>query len=247
MSAHLRALFAGPDAPGAIILDLRGVTGVDAAVLSAFSRFEAMVATAGVTLTLAGCSPELDRVLDQWARTESGAATHIPRQPDADSALEAAEDRVLHSDRARGPDPQDGIRSALRAAQATAAQIDRLVALMARETVATGTRLIAAGDPSGDVFILESGRLAVRTADGHRLRSFGPGAVVGELASYLGGPRTADVVAETEAVVFRARPAAIEAQQGTDPELVALWHRAMARVMADKLHRTTRMLGEGGG
>ncbi len=247
VSGHLRDLFAAPDAPRAIILDLRGVTGVDAAVLSALSRFDAMAASAGATLTLAGCNPMLNRLLDQWTMTEGSAARPIPRLPDADSALEAAEEHLLRADGSRGADPQDGIRSALRAAHATAAQIDRLVALMARETVPEGTRLIAAGDPSGDVFILDSGRLAVRTAAGRRLRSFGPGAVVGELASYLGVPRTADVVAETDAVVFRARPEAIDAEHRTDPELVALWHRVMARVMADKLHRTTRMLGEGSG
>lgn len=246
VSAHLRALFAGPDAPRAVILDLRGVTGVDATVLSTFSRLDAMAATAGARLMLAGCNPDLERLLDRWAGSDGGTAAPIPRLPDADSALEAAEERLLRTDAARRTDPQDGIRSALRAARATPAQIDRLIALMVRDTVPAGTRLIAAGDPSGDVFILESGRLAVRTATGRRLRSFGPGAVVGELASYLGGPRTADVVAESDVVVFRARPAAIDAESRTDPDLAALWHRAMARVLADKLHRTTRMLGEGG-
>lgn len=247
VSAHLRALFAGPDAPRAVILDLRGVTGVDATVLSTFSRLDAMAAAAGARLTLAGCAPDLERLLDRWAGSDGGTDAPIPRLPDADSALEAAEERLLRTDAARRADPQDGIRSALRAARATPAQIDRLVALMARDTVPAGTRLITAGDPSGDVFILESGRLAVRTATGRRLRSFGPGAVVGELASYLGGPRTADVVAETDVVVFRARPAAIDAESRADPDLAAIWHRAMARVLADKLHRTTRMLGDGGG
>ena len=70
--------------------------------------------------------------------------------------------------------------------------------------------LIHQDEPPGDVYVLESGRLGVEivTPEGTRirLRTLRPGVVVGEIAMYTGGARTADVVAETPSVVLRLEP-----------------------------------------
>jgi SulP family sulfate permease len=107
-----------------------------------------------------------------------------------------------------------------------------------------GTVLIRQDEPPGDVYVLESGRLAVETvtADGTRmrLRSMRPGVVVGEVALYTGAPRTADVVAEVRSVVLRCSSGSIAAMEAEDPALAAAWHRWLATTLAERLNDTLK-------
>ena len=73
--------------------------------------------------------------------------------------------------------------------------------------VAPGEALIQQGQEVADVYFLERGRLTVQflRPDGGsmRLRTMASGTVVGEVAMYLGGPRTASVVADEPSRVYR--------------------------------------------
>ena len=109
---------------------------------------------------------------------------------------------------------------------------------MSREQVAKGTRLITQGHQSGDIYLIDEGRLSVllNLPDGGtlRLRTMAEGSLVGEVASYAGLKRTADVVAETDAVVYHASTERIAAITGEDPVLAAALHRMVAATLADK-------------
>jgi sulfate permease, SulP family len=64
--------------------------------------------------------------------------------------------------------------------------------------------------------------------------------VVGEVAMYMGVPRTADVVAETPCIVLRLTRASIERMEAAEPEVAAQLHRWLARTLAERLHDTLR-------
>ncbi|HET7237344.1 MAG TPA: cyclic nucleotide-binding domain-containing protein, partial [Actinomycetota bacterium] len=64
----------------------------------------------------------------------------------------------------------------------------------------------------------------------------------GEVAMYTGVPRTADVVAETPAVVLRLSKASIERIETTEPELAAALHRWLAGTIAGRLDDTLKAL-----
>jgi CRP/FNR family cyclic AMP-dependent transcriptional regulator len=69
------------------------------------------------------------------------------------------------------------------------------------ETLAPGTQLTTEGTRSGQIYILESGKLAVQR-EGVRLATIDErGAIIGEMAVLLGIPHSATVIAETEAKV----------------------------------------------
>ena len=111
--------------------------------------------------------------------------------------------------------------------------------LLERQPLAEGEVLIHQGAAPDDLFVLESGRLRIEmvTPDGDRmrLRSVTPGVVVGEVALYLGGVRTADVVAETPSVVLRLRRTAIDRLEAERPEVAADLHRWLATTLAERL------------
>jgi len=78
------------------------------------------------------------------------------------------------------------------------------------ERLAPGTHLTTEGTRSGQLYVLESGRLRV-TRSGVTIATLDtPGAIVGEMAVLLGTPHSATVIAET-AVEVRVMANAIEA------------------------------------
>jgi len=77
-----------------------------------------------------------------------------------------------------------------------------------------------------------------------RLRSVSPGVIVGEIAMYLRGPRTADVVAETPCVVLRLSRTALERMEAEDPRLAAALHRRLAVALAARASDSLRVFDE---
>lgn len=76
-----------------------------------------------------------------------------------------------------------------------------LVASLPLETLAPGTQLTTEGTRSGQLYILESGKLTVKR-EGVALATIEePGAIIGEMAVLLGIPHSATVVAQSEARV----------------------------------------------
>ena len=78
---------------------------------------------------------------------------------------------------------------------------------MSRESVPTGTVIVREGARDGDLYLIESGEVAVRRRDpsgGEQLAAtLGPGDFFGEIAFVTGEARTADVVARTPTTLLR--------------------------------------------
>jgi SulP family sulfate permease len=160
-------------------------------------------------------------------------------EPDLDHGLQRCEDALLSA-----PDLTEAI-----AEHPAGRRLDGLppglAAHLERVSVPEGTVLLHRDEPPGDVYVLESGRLGVEavTADGSRirLRTLRPGVVVGEIALYTGGVRTADVVAEVPSVVLRIGREAIDRLEAEEPELAATLHRWLATTLAERLTDTMRI------
>ncbi|MBK8085002.1 MAG: cyclic nucleotide-binding domain-containing protein [Devosia sp.] len=81
------------------------------------------------------------------------------------------------------------------------ASILPLVQSQPSRTLRTGERLISEGDFSGEIYVLEHGRLLVER-NGITIAGIAePGALIGEMSVLLGTDHTADVTAEAETTV----------------------------------------------
>jgi SulP family sulfate permease len=69
-----------------------------------------------------------------------------------------------------------------------------------------------------------------------------PGVVVGEIAMYLGGVRTADVMAVTPSVVLRLGRDDITRLEAQQPDVAAALHRWLATTLAERLADTVRAM-----
>jgi CRP-like cAMP-binding protein len=77
----------------------------------------------------------------------------------------------------------------------------------------------------------------LRLADGRelRLRTMGPGAVIGEMGLYLGQPRSASVVTDQPTHLYCLSAVALETMHRETPAMAAGFHRFVASLLAERL------------
>jgi SulP family sulfate permease len=113
--------------------------------------------------------------------------------------------------------------------------------------LAAGEALFLHGEPGDAMYLVERGRVTVSLplAGGRsvRLRSYGAGTIVGEMAVYTQKPRGADVRADGIARVRRLSLAALGALEQEDPVTAQQFHRFVVKVMASRLAVADEELG----
>ena len=223
--------------PRFLVIDLRRVTGVDSSAVVSLVKMLRLAEASGIEVVFTGAS---DQVRQQLARGRVDETEGLVAfEPDLDRGLQRCEDALLSS-----PGPTE-MEEHLADAGPDALP-PGLAGHLERVSVAEGTVLLHQADPPGDLYVLESGRLVVETVTSGgsrlRLRTLRPGVVVGEIALYMGTPRTADVVAEVPSVVLRIDREAIERLEAEEPELAAALHRWLATTLALRLTDGMRAL-----
>jgi SulP family sulfate permease len=122
----------------------------------------------------------------------------------------------------------------------------RFMRYLEKRRVPKGTCLIRQDDPPHSLYFLESGQITVQleTEQGQhvRLRTAGPGTVVGELGLYLRSPSTASVITEEESVFYRLTVDALEQMEKGDTEIAAAFHKFMVHRLGQRLIYTNRSL-----
>ena len=108
------------------------------------------------------------------------------------------------------------------------------LAFAARVDVRPGEVVLREGENSGDAYIIASGRLrVVKSCDGadEVLATLGPGESFGEVALLDAGPRSATVVADTDAILLRFGRTSV----ASIPYVSAKLMRNVATMMAGRL------------
>jgi SulP family sulfate permease len=224
--------------PRFLLVDLQRVTGIDTSVVMALRKVALLAKAYGVELVFSGASEALRAKLHQGGVLPSEGVVSF--EPDLDRGLQRVEEGLLQA--LVPPLSPDGAGDPLSGLP------ERLGAYLERQSIPEGTVLLRQAEPSDDLFVLESGRLKVETTTPEgtrmRLRSVRSGVIVGEIAMYLRGPRTADVVAETPCVVLRLSRAALERMEAEDPRLAAELHRRLAVTLSARVSDSLRVFDE---
>lgn len=219
-----------------VVLDFRRVTGLDSSAVLVFRKLLQLAEERDIVLVLSDLDAEAERMFAASGLLETPA---LRAAPDLDHGLEWCEERLLAE---LGPAVADEF-----------AGTDELSRLLASEDftawlqsleVEAGEVVIRAGDPADGLYLLREGRVTVRLRedDTRRLRTFGPGTVIGEIAMYLGGTRSATVVADTPARIDRLGRDELARMLRERPELAAVFHEAMATLVCERLAHGNRLL-----
>ena len=105
--------------------------------------------------------------------------------------------------------------------------------------IPAGTAIIDQGENPGGITFIESGQITVElktnTGKKIRLKTLGPGTVVGEVSLYLGTKASASVLANTECKVFFLARENFERMNLEAPEKAAELHSYIVKLLSDRL------------
>lgn len=226
-----------------VVIDFRRVSGMDAAAAATFVKLRNLLAGSEVELVFSSLSADIEQALIRNG-IDFVADPMVAGERDLDHALERCEERLI-SEISREETWQD-IEDYFVQTIGPSTRLKDLVASMQELRLEPGDRFIRAGEPGDDLFLLWTGRAKVEAVLGNgrrlRLRTVKPGVVLGEIAIYRGGPRTADVVAEVPSTVYRLASRQLRYLEQTDPELALLVHRLCATTLAERLTIANRVV-----
>ena len=234
----------GPLTTPFLVIDFRNVHGLDSSAVVAFTRMRKLAAAEQATLAFtnvpAGVAKQLARgcldavpVMPPLGPVPRAERPTVAVFEDLDRGLEWCETQLLGR--------HDTINE--RASMPERAIVDQLGGYLERIAAPGGYELYHHGAVADDLFLIESGEVAawIATADGRsrRLRTMGPGGVVGEAGVYLKQPRSATVRATRASVLHRLSLASLQRMTAEAPELAAVLHQHVARLLAERMVETT--------
>jgi SulP family sulfate permease len=192
-------------------------------------------------------SPEITVQLVQGGLTPS-RENAFQLLPDLDRALEWCEDSLLAA--GHGPGKANGhsrrLEEQLKEVWPPEIEARGLMPYLERLEIPAATHLIRQTEQSEALYFVESGRVTARLEfdDGRtlRLRSMGPGTVVGEVGLFLRGNRTASVVTDQPCTVYRLSSGALERMRRENPELALAFHRYVICLLGERLSSSTALL-----
>ncbi len=244
----------------AVFFDLDYVNGLDTTAMISFSKMRAMAESSDFALVFCGANQRMRKQLQQGVPGGEEAAVFY--FDSLDRGLAWYENHLL--DRLTGGGTCEGGEGAdpaalfsrqiveiLRAEHLVVereqwAAIQSLSDAFERIEVAAGTEIIRRGEPADTLYFLAAGKTTAQLTlpEGRvvRLETVGSGWIVGEIGFFLGGQRTADVLAEEESVLFRLTRKALAHLEETDPAAASLLRRFVATLLAERVTRLTNMV-----
>jgi SulP family sulfate permease len=171
-----------------------------------------------------------------------GEPCHI--LPDLDRGMEWCEDNVL----AKRPkaDTAAELMKELHEFFGEPAKARAFAKHLERVDFAAGKTLVKRNSKADEIYFFESGHARAQAeaddASTTRLRGFGPGSILGELAFFTGQRRSATVMATQDVRAWRLTRKALEMMEKSDKPLAAAFYRALSAQFADRLSGTNRML-----
>jgi SulP family sulfate permease len=229
-----------------IIFDFRDVVGMDSSALMAFRRIGQIAEEKNFRVAFAGLEAGLR---DLFERAMMWRDDRIICVETADRALQSAEDRLVAASEWGRTSHALTLSDALAAFAPDEVPRERLARYLEHVELQPNEILIRLGDPADAMFFVEAGQVTAELQrDGAaplRLQTSSPGALMGEIAVFRGGTRTASVRAEGNCRLARLSKAALARMERDDPDLARLIQRFIIVQLADKLANTTRIVDIG--
>jgi SulP family sulfate permease len=226
-----------------LILDFRHVTGVDSSALLSLSKLLHIGKKSDFATLCTSAPVSVLTTLKRDAFVNEGFAFH----PDIDHAIEWCETNILAAMPSKTAEASESLEDLLaKALPGRSDFVKEMAHYFVTKTVAAGEVLAAQGEKSRDLFLIQEGRISAilhaQNDEVIRLRTMGPGSVVGEIGMYQNQPRTASLIAETKSIVWCLHPEALAAMEREKPRVAAALHELLARMLAGRLIQANELL-----
>jgi sulfate permease, SulP family len=228
-----------------LIVDFHRVTRLDSSAVFGITRLKQLTEANQILMVWTHVAPEIVRQLERGGLHDE-KDNGFTIQPSLDEGVEWCENKILAR---QGMNDLTGfierVESQLKRVFPSLQGVDRLMKYLERKDVKVGEYLMYQDAPSEEMYFVESGLVTVElelpNQKRMRLRSIRGGATVGEIGIYLGGTRTASVVAARPSTVYRLSSQSLREMRDKDPEVAALFHEWIARLLAERVAYDTRV------
>jgi SulP family sulfate permease len=227
-----------------ILLDFRFVTGVDSSAVNSFAKMRQYAETQSCVLIFTHLSSVVMKQLVQRGFNVK-EDDHFHIFVDIDCGVEWWEDRILAGDRVNPGEERRFLEDELKDFLPSSSEGGSIMGYLERREVPGGYYLMHQGDPPHSLYFLESGRVTVRLESGDeviRLRTMGPGSIVGELGLYLRLSSTASAVTEKPSVLYRLSEEALRRLEENEPAMASAFHRFIVHRLGERLVNTNESL-----
>lgn len=247
----VRTRLAPADGPSLeyLVLDLQYVDLIDVSGVRSFSRLAQITESHGVSVVVTGHGARIRGQLEDigfFAEPEAAAPVHRTQLSRLNDGVAWCENRLLDRRGISESGAADTLEGRLVKLLGDEEAARGMAPFFQRQEHATGGWLFRQGEPGDSLYLVESGTVSVviDTAEGdeHVVRVYTSGAVLGEMAVYMEGPRTASLRIEAPSVLFRLDADALKRLQLRHPEAAGRFHASVVRMIAGRLDRSTREL-----
>jgi SulP family sulfate permease len=221
--------------PQVIVLDLARLVGLDLSAWDALERLSRRCAERSVQLILTQPPAALNLPFMTAAATPHNTGLRLAG--DLDSVLAALEAQSLSQARFGQDDVPDDEGPSV---------VGILQRYGQRHTLRAGQQAVREGELSDSIMMLLSGQLDVTVSQASggstTLNRLLPGALIGEVGFYADARRSASVVATEDSELIIVTAEQVRHMEQYAAADAARLHRALARVVADRLIAATRLL-----
>ncbi len=231
---------------GYIVLDFHRVTHLDSSAVFGITRLKQVAEANNILMVWTEVKPEIVRNLELGGLRDEHDDTFIIK-PTLDEGVEWCENRILAK---QGMNDLTGfierVEHQIKRVFPGLQGIDRLLKYLEKRELHEGEVLIKQDDPAEEMYFVESGLVTIELELPNnkrmRLRSIRGGATVGEIGLYLRNTRTASVIASRKSTVYRLTGQALKEMQEKDPEIAALFHEWIVRLLAERIIDNNRII-----
>lgn len=228
-----------------LLLDFQRVTQLDSSAVFGITRLKQLAKANKILMVWTHVAPEIVTQLERGGMHDQADDSFLI-QHTLDEGVEWCENKILA---AQGINDLTGViervETQLKRAFPGLLGVERLMKYLERRKVEVGEYLMKQDEPSDEMYFVESGLVTIELElpNGRRmrLRSIRGGATVGEMGIYLGGTRTASVVASRPSTVYRLSLQSLTEMREKDPQIAALFHEWIARLLAERIADNNRM------
>ena len=216
-----------------LLSDFRQVTGMDSSAVNSFNKLKIMAENHQFEILLCG----LDQDINEQLKIEGlipDDSNIIQTFVDLDHGLEWCEEQIIQTVL-----KDSGDLDRLRDNSQFRNMLSDISKYLEEQDVPADMVIIEQGKKAGGIYFLESGHFTVRLDSGKekqiRLKTLGPGTVVGEVSLYLGSEASASVVTDVDCRIYYLSKENFKKLQLEAPEKTTMLHSYVVKLLSDRL------------